>query len=111
MTFDNNGSQDLILATVSGILFLKNNGAAAFSLANNITAIIDAYSLAAADYDNDGDLDIYACRYYQADADPLALPIPAPYFDAQNGGENFLIRNEGHWRTSNATTEQWIGPE
>jgi hypothetical protein len=101
--FDNDGDQDLILATVSGILFLKNDGSGRFSLANNIPAIVDAYSLAAADYDDDGDLDIYACRYYQADADPLALPIPAPYFDAQNGGENYLIRNEGDWRTSNAT--------
>ncbi len=59
--------------------------------------------MAAADYDRDGDLDIYACRYYQADADPLALPVPTPYFDAQNGGENYLIQNEGNWRTTNAT--------
>ncbi len=101
--FDNNGSQDLVLATVSGVLFLRNDGHGRFTLANNITAIVDAYSMAAADYDHDGDLDIYACRYYRADADSLALPIPAPYFDAQNGGANYLIRNEGEWRTSNAT--------
>ena len=102
--FDNDGSQDLILATVSGILFLKNVQGH-FSLANNIPAIVDAYSMAAADYDNDGDLDIYACRYYQANADPLALPIPSPYFDARNGGQNYLIRNLGNWQTSNATAE------
>lgn len=102
--FDNNATQDLILATVSGIVFLSNDGTGRFRVTNNITAIVDAYSMAAADYDNDGDLDIFACRYHQADADPLALPIPTPYFDAQNGGKNYLIRNNGNWRTSNATT-------
>lgn len=101
--FDNNSTQDLILATVSGLVFMANNGDGRFRVTNNITAIIDAYSMAAADYDQDGDLDIYACRYYQADADPLSLPIPTPYFDAQNGGKNYLIRNDGNWRTSNAT--------
>ena len=103
LDFNNDGTQDLILATVSAVVFLANDGTGSFRLVNNITSIVDAYSMTAADYDNDGDLDIFACRYHQADADPLALPIPTPYFDAQNGGKNYLIKNEGNWRTSNAT--------
>ena len=109
--FDNDGTQDLILATASGVLFLQNDGRAHFRFRGSITAIIDAYSMAAADFDQDGDLDIYACRYHQADADPLSLPIPSPYFDAKNGGRNYLIRNDGDWRMSNATKASGLDTE
>ncbi len=103
--FDNDGDQDLVLAVTSALLLFQNDGQGVFAPVKAIPAIVDAYSLAAADYDNDGDVDIYACRYFPDGANILALPIPTPYFAANNGGENFLVRNDGNWRTSNATAE------
>ena len=105
--FDNDGDQDLVLAMSSGLLFYQNYGRARFRPTKVIPAIGDAYSLAASDFDNDGDVDIYACRYYPKDANTQALPIPTPYSDANNGGKNFLVRNDGNWRTSDATS--WSG--
>ena len=49
-------------------------------------------SVAAADYDRDGRLDLYFCCYvyYQSEAQ---YRYPVPYHDAQNGPPNFLFRN------------------
>lgn len=103
--FDNDGDQDLVLAVTSALLFFDNDGRGHFAPVKSIPTVVDAYSLAAADYDADGDLDVYACRYFPDGAKIQSLPIPTPYFDATNGGENFLVRNDGNWRTSNATVE------
>lgn len=46
--------------------------------------------LAAADVDDDGRIDLYACAY----ADPYrGLAFPLPYHDAQNGQANVLLMN------------------
>ena len=101
--FDNDGDQDLIVSTSIALIYFRNDGHGRFSPIKVNPTIADAYSLSAADFDSDGDLDIYACRYFGKDADVRNLPVPVPYFDARNGGRNFLIRNEGRWQTSNAT--------
>jgi len=56
-------------------------------------------SLSAADYDNDGKLDIYACGYQSdgEDARQGALATPLPFHDANNGGQNLLLKNQGNW--------------
>lgn len=49
-------------------------------------------SLAAADYDGDGDLDLFLAQYklpYQGGQ------FPTPYYDANDGFGSFLLRNEG----------------
>jgi hypothetical protein len=33
------------------------------------------------------------------------LPLPLPYFDATNGGRNYLIRNLGNWRFEDVTSD------
>jgi hypothetical protein len=52
--------------------------------------------MAAADFDNDGDLDIYlACYSRRGSAhDRRFLGRPVPYHDANNGGRNVLFRND-----------------
>ena len=61
-------------------------------------------SLAAADFDEDGDLDVYACCYSQRATSPL-MGRPVPYHDANNGGRNLLFRNDGRWRFQDVTRQ------
>jgi hypothetical protein len=96
---DNDGDQDLVLATAASLVFLANDGRGRFRRVN-AGNFPGAYSLAAADYDQDGDLDIYAC-YYGADRpfeeDGVLGSQPIPYHDANNGAPNRLFRNEGRF--------------
>jgi hypothetical protein len=101
--FDNDGDQDLVLATATALLLFANNGNARFTLKAAIDSVVDAYSMAAADYDHDGDLDIYTCGYFPVGADAKALPVPVPYFDARNGAPNHLLENQGQWRLVDVT--------
>jgi hypothetical protein len=50
-------------------------------------------------------VDFYGCGYQSRDNDPARVAIPVPFYDAQNGGEDFLVRNEGGWKFTNATAE------
>ena len=60
---------------------------------------------AIADYDRDGWLDIYFCLYlYYQGTDQYKYP--SPYYDAENGPPNFLMRNQrdGTFRDVTAQT-------
>ena len=107
--FDNDGDQDLVLATAPALLLFANNGQARFTLKAAIDSVMDTYSMAAADYDLDGDLDVYTCGYFPAGADASALPVPVPYFDARNGASNHLLENRGHWQLVDATEQVGLG--
>jgi hypothetical protein len=102
---DNDGNQDLAVSTASRILFFAGDGKGGFTLRAKVKDGHGAYSLAAADYDNDADLDLFVCMYYSTSADAGNLPFPVPYHDAENGKENVLLRNDGDWRFQNATDE------
>ena len=65
-------------------------------------------SLAAADYDLDGDLDLYGCAYWSPQADATQFPMPDPFHDATNGGRNCLLRNDGNWDFTDATDESGL---
>ncbi|MCX6628807.1 MAG: FG-GAP-like repeat-containing protein [Candidatus Solibacter sp.] len=93
----NSGRQDLVLVRSNQPLVFLNDGNGRFSL------LPDAFhfavppqgsftSVAAADFDRDGRLDLYFCCYvyYQSEAQ---YRYPVPYHDAQNGPPNFLFRN------------------
>ena len=103
--FDNDGDQDLVASTSNAILFFEHFSPLRFRLKVSLEEMRDCYTLAAADFDNDGDLDVYACGYFRSGADVQSLPVPVPYFDARNGGSNYLIRNERNWQVSDATAE------
>ncbi len=91
---DNDGDQDLFCAIGPTVVLCENDGSGHFTPARRMRAASDAafYSLAAADYDRDGDLDIYACRYVMQ---RYGLSIPMPFHDANNGPPNHLLRNDG----------------
>lgn len=100
---DNDGDQDLLVGVTSGLLVMSNDGSGRFTKRRFLTGLLDVYSLAVADYDADGRLDIYACVYFGAGGVASELAIPVPYFDANNGGQNHLYRNEGDWNFTDVT--------
>lgn len=102
---DNDGDQDMVLGLTQGILFLEGDGTGKFARRALLPRVTDAQSMAAADYDGNGTLDLYVCGYQPRDSDPARVPYPVPFYDARNGGGNFLVRNEGGWKFTNATEE------
>ena len=109
--FDNDGDQDLVLATVAMILFMENDGTAKFTLVGAHEGVAQARSMAAADYDLDGDLDLYICSYAQPNKATgfgtrgVSSSIPLPYNDANNGSPNALLENHGKFRFVDVTTK------
>jgi len=94
---NNDGRQDLIVVRASGPLLFLNEGGGKFGLKPDAFQFANPpqgtfTGAAIADYDRDGWLDIYFCLYsYYQGADQYRYPMP--YFDAENGPPNFMMRN------------------
>ena len=104
---DNDGDQDLVLTLPSAIVFLENLGDARFRKRTQVPAH-HAFSLAAADFDRDGDLDIFACVYFAQGRKAAELPVPSPVYDATNGGRNRLLQNDGDWKFADVTQSRGL---
>ncbi len=93
---DNDGDQDLVLTTPSGLLVMSNEGGSRFELQTTLTTgDTDFMSLSACDYDDDGDLDVYACiEFPQRRATSGELRVDFVYHEANDGAANALFRNE-----------------
>ena len=104
---DNDGDQDIVLALMQEILLMVNDGRGKFEPKARVTIEGQPTSLAAADYDLDGKLDIYTCVYFDnASTKTLTqFGTPVPYHDATNGGSNVLLRNQGGWRFRDVTDQ------
>jgi Flp pilus assembly protein TadD/peroxiredoxin len=112
---DNDGDEDLILATGTRPLLFLNDGTGHFS------PVADAFrfqqplqgtltSIAMADYDRDGFLDLYLCVYayfYGASEDKAGTPMP--YYNARSGPPGVLFRNDGHGHFVEVTQESGLG--
>ena len=97
--FQNRGRQDLLVVRSGGPLLFENMGDGRFEPRPNAFRFARPAqgtftSVAVADYDRDGLLDVYFClySYYQG---LEQYQFPSPYYDAQNGPPNFLFRNRG----------------
>lgn len=106
---NNNGHQDLILGRASGPLLYINRGDGTFELRPDAFHFSNApkgtfTGIAVGDYDRDGLLDIYFCLYnfYEGLNE---YQYPSPYYDAQNGPPNFLLKNRGDYTFQDVTEE------
>jgi len=104
----NIGVPDLIVLRSIGPLLFRNDGAGEFALDPEAFQFARSpqgsfTGMAAADFDNDGFVDLYLCCYiyYQSEDQ---YRYPTPYHDARNGPPNFLFRNQGG-RFSDVTSE------
>ena len=94
---DNDGLQDLIVVRTSGPLLFLNQGGGKFRQKPDAFPFATPpqgtfTGAAVADYDRDGWLDIYFCLYiYYQGTDQYTYP--SPYYDAENGPPNFMMRN------------------
>lgn len=99
---DNDGDQDLLVVVSTGPVLFLNDGAGrfardpgAFRFAKGLQGA--PMSMAMADYDRDGFLDLYLSVYsYHYGAGEAKAGTPTPYYDAVNGPPNALFRNDGH---------------
>ncbi len=113
LDFDNDGDQDLAVLTLHGAVMMENDGAARFTVRRSISAPSKPTAMAAADYDSDGDLDLYVVCYgpqeLATDGDEHRRPgefmSPVPYDDANNGAANYLFRNDGAWKFADVTND------
>jgi tetratricopeptide (TPR) repeat protein len=107
--FDNDGRQDIVVVRATGPLLFHNQGNGKFILKPDAfhfaTPLQGTFTgAAAADYNRDGLLDIYFCLYtYYQGADQYKYPTP--YFAAENGPPNFLMRNNGDGTFSDVTSQ------
>jgi tetratricopeptide (TPR) repeat protein/peroxiredoxin len=109
---DNDGHQDAIIVRSEGPLLFLGDGTGRFRprpkafhfQADPSGSFTGA---AAADYDRDGWLDIYFClySYYQGSNE---YRYPTPYFDAENGPPNFLMRNQRDGTFRDVTRESGL---
>ena len=91
---DNDQDQDLVLALNEMVVIMSHEGDR-YVERSVFRPTGDPGSLAAADYDLDGDLDIYVVDYGERFLSDNESSGPVPYHDANNGGENVLLRNDG----------------
>ena len=109
---DNDGRQDLIVVRTTGPLLFMNQGdgkfrqkPGAFQFANPPQGTFTGAAIA--DYDRDGWLDIYFCLYaYYQGTDQYRYPCP--YFAAENGPPNFLMRNQRNATFRDVTQESGL---
>ncbi|MFT4639077.1 MAG: hypothetical protein ACI8T1_002401 [Verrucomicrobiales bacterium] len=105
---DNDGDQDLVVGLAWSVVLLENDGRGHFGKRGMVSSSGQINSMAAADYDRDGDLDFYLCgrdASGEMKEELGALGIPMSYFDANNGGPNTLLRNEGGFAFTDVTQE------
>src|SRR5207245_5022152 len=94
---DNDGRQDLIVVRTNGPLLFLNEGGGKFRQKPEAFKFASApqgtfTGAAVADCDRDGWLDVYFCLYvYYQGTDQYKYP--SPYYDAENGPPNFMMRN------------------
>ncbi|MEM7313785.1 MAG: VCBS repeat-containing protein [Planctomycetota bacterium] len=101
--FDQDGDRDLAVAMIGHVIVATNDGTGKFQIAKVLPTSEDTMSLAAADYDNDADVDLFVCCYQPNDvlgtkrSSSVAIPgAEFVYHDAATGAANSLFRNDSN---------------
>lgn len=104
---NNNGRLDLWCAIGNALVLCVNKGDGTFGPFISVRAATPSafYGLSAADFDLDGDLDLYAARYVES---AYGTSIPMPLHDANNGPSNILLRNDGNWKFTDVTRQSGL---
>ena len=105
LDLDNDGDQDLFVAVSRYLFVFENLGRTKFRRVAAYQTASLIRSLCAADVDNNGLLDVYACGYSLRNPDTTGLGRPVPYHDANNGAPNYLYRNRGNLQFEDVTAE------
>lgn len=102
---DEDGDCDLALVVGESLLLMENSGGPEPRFLQRAIYYPqgDPGSLAAADYDRDGDLDLFVVGYGKRFLSDGVSASPTPYHDANNGGPNALLRNNGDWQFEDVT--------
>ena len=104
---DNDGNQDMAVVMIySAVAIFRGDGEGRFSLVQAVPMRGKAYSLAAADYDGDGQLDLFVCGYNEVAGEigDGGSGFPEPYYDANQGAPNVLLRNVGQLKFRDVTS-------
>ncbi len=100
---DNDRDQDLALTTDESLVLLSNNGSNVFQVEHRLPLGRQAASISAADYDQDGDLDLFLCKTNPIVQQNDLLQI-LPAFDPNaRGGRNILLQNNEGWEFKDVT--------
>ena len=94
---DNDGDPDLFVGVLYGDhLLFRNDGTGKFTRVDAAKAGIpcpgNTTGACFADFDGDGDLDLYIVN-----GENLMVKEPSPVYHAQNGHANQLLLNQGDW--------------
>jgi hypothetical protein len=98
---DGDGWEDVLLG---GVLYRNDQGKRFIPVTStNLRLPVDAMGVAVADYDGDGQIDLYIIRVGQ--------PNPSSWLSGKTGVPegNLLLRNKGNWQFENVTLFAGVG--
>ena len=67
LDLDNDGDQDIVICIEDRVIILSNDGTPHFEIAAELEGPSQPHSITAADYDDDGLLDLYVCGFWLID--------------------------------------------
>jgi|GEM_PF-699354 len=106
---DNDGDQDLAITTEQSLVLMSNKGNGEFQLEHELAIGHSGHSVSAADFDQDGDLDLYVCKYDSVKNYRDLITIPDNFENADSGGRNILLRNDEGWKFVDVTSKVGFG--
>lgn len=102
---DNDRDQDLVIVSDDSLLLVSNKGDGTFQLEHRLRIGRGAMGISAADFDQDGDLDLFLTKYAGLDRVDDLLVISNSMLHPKDGGRNVLLRNDEGWKFTDVTEQ------